>query len=260
MKTLLWLQVPTGRCSSLWRILIAPCQARQGVVVLCWHKSLPLFPRLELPRQDVVVLCWRWSLVFCTWRPHFLWMEFEESVLVQLTLNRTQMTWNRVLLPLPMEIDERPGVRGAYEVRLPAVTPVTPPAIGLSHAQWCDKILNESLPGDGFGRGCFDTLPRFVVGDPSARFETHTPLTYETNGETGQPLWKEIFGHILKECAYLTAFQTVYVMVGHSESQSARNISRWIATLAGCSGVVAQPCSTGGTPPRENGAALFSGY
>ena len=42
--------------------------------------------------------------------------------------------------PLPMEIDERPGVRGAYEVRLPAVTPVTPPAIGLSHAQWCDKI------------------------------------------------------------------------------------------------------------------------
>ena len=37
----------------------------------------------------------------------------------------------------------------------------------------CDKVLNESLPGDGFGRGCFDTLPRFVVGDPSARFETH---------------------------------------------------------------------------------------
>ena len=36
--------------------------------------------------------------------------------------------------PLPMEIDERPGVRGAYEVRFPAVTPVTPPAIGLSHA------------------------------------------------------------------------------------------------------------------------------
>ena len=80
--------------------------------------------------------------------------------------------------PLPMEIDERPGVRGAYEVRFPAVTPVTPPAIGLSHAQWCDKVMNESLPGDGFGRGCFDTLPRFVVGDPSARFETHTPLTH----------------------------------------------------------------------------------
>ena len=149
-------------------------------------------------------------------------MEFEESVSVQLTRNRTQMTWNRVLLPLPMEIDERPGVRGAYEVRLPPVTPVTPPAIGLSHAQWCDKILNESLPGDGFGRGCFDTLPRFVVGDPSARFETHTPLTYETNGETGQPLWKEIFGHILKECAYLTAFPNGVCYGGHSESQSAR--------------------------------------
>ena len=138
--------------------------------------------------------------------------------------------------PLPMEIDERPDVRGAYEVRLPAVTPVTPPAIGLSHAQWCDKILNESLPGDGFGRGCFDTLPRFVVGDPSARFETHTLLTYETNGETGQPLWKEIFGHILKECAYLTAFQTVYVMVdtrnlkAHETSQD--GLPHWPAAVA----------------------------
>ena len=138
--------------------------------------------------------------------------------------------------PLPMEIDERPGVRGAYEVRFPAVTPVTPPAIGLSHAQWCDKVLNESLPGDGFGRGCFDTLPRFVVGDPSARFETHAPLTYETNGETGQPLWKEIFGHILKECAYLTAFQTVYVMVdtrnlkAHETSQD--GLPHWPAAVA----------------------------
>ena len=100
---------------------------------------------------------------------------------------------------------------------------------------WCDKILNESLPGDGFGRGCFDTLPRFV-GDPSARFETHTPLTYETNGETGQPLWKEIFGHILKECAYLTAFQTVYVMVdtrnlkAHETSQD--GLPHWPAAVA----------------------------
>ena len=138
--------------------------------------------------------------------------------------------------PLPMEIDERPGVLGSYEVRFPAETPVTPPAIGLSHAQWCDKVMNESLPGDGFGRGCFDTLPRFVVGDPSARFETHTPLTYETNGETGQPLWKEIFGHILKECAYLTAFQTVYVMVdtrnlkAHETSQD--GLPHWPAAVA----------------------------
>ena len=138
--------------------------------------------------------------------------------------------------PLPMEIDERPGVLGSYEVRFPAETPVTPPAIGLSHAQWCDKVMNESLPGDGFGRGCFDTLPRFVVGDPSARFETHTPLTYETNGETGQPLWKEIFGHILKECAYLTAFHTVYVMVdtrnlkAHETSQE--GLPHWPAAVA----------------------------
>ena len=99
-----------------------------------------------------------------------------------------------------------------------------------------DKVMNESLPGDGFGRGCFDTLPRFVVGDPSARFETHTPLTYETNGETGQPLWKEILGHILKECAYLKAFQTVYVMVdtrnlkAHETSQD--GLPHWPAAVA----------------------------
>ena len=44
-------------------------------------------------------------------------MEFEESVSVQLTLNRNQMTMEPCAAPLPMEIDERPGVRGAYEVR-----------------------------------------------------------------------------------------------------------------------------------------------
>ena len=67
--------------------------------------------------------------------------------------------------PLPMEIDERPGGLGSYEVRFPAETPVTPPAIGLSHAQWCEKIMNKPLPGDGYGRECTDTLPQFVVGD-----------------------------------------------------------------------------------------------
>ena len=103
MKTLFWLQVPTGRCSSLWRILIAPCQARQGVVVLCWHKSQPPFPHLELPRQDVVVLCWRCFLVSVD-MASLLRMEFEESVSVQLTLNRNQMTWNRVLLPCPWKL------------------------------------------------------------------------------------------------------------------------------------------------------------
>ena len=54
--------------------------------------------------------------------------------------------------PLPMEIDERPLGFGSYEVRFPADTPVTPPAIGLSHAQWCDKI-------NGQGRECFDLAP-----------------------------------------------------------------------------------------------------
>ena len=62
--------------------------------------------------------------------------------------------------PLPMEIDERPVGLGSYEVRFPAETPVTPAAIGLSHAQWCEKIMNEPLPGDGQGRECFDPLPR----------------------------------------------------------------------------------------------------
>ena len=138
--------------------------------------------------------------------------------------------------PLPMEIDERPGGLGSYEVRFPAETPVTPPAIGLSHAQWCEKIMNKPLPGDGYGRECFDTLPQFVVGDPSARFETHTPLTYETNGETGQPPWAEIFSHILKECAYLTAFHTVYVMVdtrnlkAHETAQD--GLPHWPAAVA----------------------------
>ena len=121
-------------------------------------------------------------------------------------------------------------------MRFPAETPVTPPAIGLSHAQWCEKIMNKPLPGDGYGRECFDTLPQFVVGDPSARFETHTPLTYETNGETGQPLWAEIFSHILKECAYLTALHTVYVMVdtrnlkAHETAQD--GLPHWPAAVA----------------------------
>ena len=52
-----------------------------------------------------------------------------------------------------------------------------------------------------------------MIGDPSARFGTHTPLTYKTIGEIAQPLWKDIFHHILKECSYLSAFNTVYVMV-----------------------------------------------
>ena len=114
---------------------------------------------------------------------------------------------------LPMEIDEMSYGSAPCGGRFPANTPVTPPAIGLTHKQFCDKIMGEPLPGDGQGRECFDTFPTFVVGDPSARFGTHAPLTYDTSGEIGQPIWKDIFHHILKDCSYLTAFSTVYVMV-----------------------------------------------
>ena len=102
--------------------------------------------------------------------------------------------------------------------RFPANTPITPPAIGLTHKQFCDKIMGEPLPGDGQGRECLDTFPTFVVGDPSARFGTHAPLTYDTTGEIGQPIWKDIFHHILKDCSYLTAFSTV-VAWWHSRVQ-----------------------------------------
>ena len=67
-------------------------------------------------------------------------------------------------------------------------------------------------------------------------FGTHTPLTYETNGETGQPIWKDIFRHILKECSYLTAFNTVYVMVdtrnlkAHGTTQD--GLPHWPAAVA----------------------------
>ena len=46
-----------------------------------------------------------------------------------------------------------------------------------------------------------------------------TPLTYETTGKVGHPCWPDIFAHILqiahilRNCSYLTAFDTVYVMV-----------------------------------------------
>ena len=75
-----------------------------------------------------------------------------------------------------------------------------------------------------------------MVGDPSARFGTHTPLTYEITGEIGQPIWKKIFRHILKECSYLTAFHTVYVMVdtrnlkAHGTAQD--GLPHWPAAVA----------------------------
>ena len=62
------------------------------------------------------------------------------------------------------------------------------------------------------------------------------PLTYETTGEVGQPIWKDIFRHILKECSYLTAFSTVYVMVdtrnlmAHGTAQG--GLPHWPAAVA----------------------------
>ena len=106
----------------------------------------------------------------------------------------------------------------------------------LVHKQFCDKVKGRDLPGDGSGRESFDTFPTFVVGDPEARFDTHTPLTYETIGEIGYPIWKDIFGHILRNCSYLTAFDTVYVMVdtrnltAHSTAQD--GLPHWHAAVA----------------------------
>ena len=114
---------------------------------------------------------------------------------------------------LPQDMDMRPARDGLIQGRFPADTPITPPVIGVSHRQFCDKVNGSNLPGDGNGRESFDTFPTFVVGDPDARFDHHTPLTYETTGEVGHPIWKDILGYILSSCSYLTAFDTVYVMV-----------------------------------------------
>ncbi len=103
--------------------------------------------------------------------------------------------------------------------------------------------MGQLLPGDGHGRECFDTFPTFVVGDPSARFYTHTPLTYETTGEIGHSIWKDIFRHILKEGSYLSAFDTVYVMVdtrnlrAHGTTQDGYHtgLRLWHGGIVGCS-------------------------
>ena len=94
---------------------------------------------------------------------------------------------------LPMDLDEVHSGSVPCRGRFPANTPITPPAIGLTHKQFSEKILGELVPGDGHGRECFDTFPTFVVGDP---------LTYETTGKIGHPIWKDIFRHILKECSF----------------------------------------------------------
>ena len=108
--------------------------------------------------------------------------------------------------------------------------------VGVSHRQFCDSVKGRTLPGDDSGRRSFDTLPTFVVGDPNARFDTHTPLTYETTGEVGHPCWTDIFAYILRHCSYLTAFDTVYVMVdtrnlrAHTTKQE--GLPHWPAAVA----------------------------
>ena len=137
---------------------------------------------------------------------------------------------------LPMDIDHAPASHGLFQGRFPADTPTTPPVIGVSHKQFCNEVKGRDLPGDGSGRGSFDTFPTFVVGDPEARFDTHTPLTYETTGEIGHPIWTDIFAYILRQCSYLTAFDTVYVMVDtrnlrpHTTAQD--GLPHWPAAVA----------------------------
>ena len=78
----------------------------------------------------------------------------------------------------------------------PADTPITPPAVGISRQQFCDETMGEVLPGDNSGRGSFDTLPTFVIGDPAAKFETHAALMYDTTGEVWHPHWSAIFRYL----------------------------------------------------------------
>ena len=191
--------MPTGRCSPLWRsdcseTIFACEESRQDVVVFCWRawKSLGM----PAPRDNHGV----------QWIP----LSSEDSHTQ--TESEPDTETEPCAEELPREIDNRPAGDSLIQGRFPADTPITP-VIGVSHRQFCDKVKGSILPGDGNGRESFDTFPTFVVGDPDARFDHHTPLTYETTGEVGHPIWKDIFGYILSSCSYLTAFDTVYVMV-----------------------------------------------
>ena len=65
--------------------------------------------------------------------PLFQMMEFEESVT---DTEPGSDDMESCADSLPMEIDERPGGLGSYEVRFPAETPVTPPAIKPRWRNW----------------------------------------------------------------------------------------------------------------------------
>ena len=69
---------------------------------------------------------------------------------------------------LPMDIDRVPASEGLSQGRFPADTPITPPVFGVSHQQFCNAVKGRELPGDGSGRGSFDTFPtlRLVIRKP----------------------------------------------------------------------------------------------
>ena len=130
---------------------------------------------------------------------------------------------------LPKDLDDASTSGGPSKWRFPAITPITPPVVGVSHRQFCDSVKGRKLPGDDSGRRSFDARPTFVVGDPDARFDTHTPLTYETTGEVGHPCWTDIFAHILRNCSYLTAFDTRNLRA-HATRQE--GLPHWPAAVA----------------------------
>ena len=107
-----------------------------------------------------------------------------------------------------------------------------------------EKVIGGWRPSTPVARGgqaplvlaSFDTFPTFVVRDPGAKFDSHAPLTYDTTGEIGHPIWNAIFCHILTHCGYLVEYDTVYVMVdtrnlaAHSTPQ--QGLPHWPAAVA----------------------------
>ena len=99
-----WLQVPTGRCSSLWLYLDCSVCHQTGrsspqlvlasaSCVLCLHllyQTGRCSPQLEMG------LCGK-----PPWLPLFLMMGYKESVSVRLILDLILMIWSRVLIPCP---------------------------------------------------------------------------------------------------------------------------------------------------------------
>ena len=75
---------------------------------------------------------------------------------------------------LPKGLDDAYAPGGPPNWRFPAITPITPPVVGVSHRQFCESVKGCNLPGDDSGRKSFDTRPTFVVGDPGARFGTQS--------------------------------------------------------------------------------------